>query len=59
MELTVDNIVTEGCADPEIGDRLHISPPYSKSHLAHTFRKLGDPSTRPTGGERSPGGPST
>ncbi len=40
-ELKVAKLVAEGLTNPQIGERLFISPGTVKTHLAHIFAKLG------------------
>ncbi len=40
-ELEVVKLTAQGLGDPEIGERLFIGRPTVKTHLAHTFTKLG------------------
>lgn len=39
-ELEVVELAAEGLTNPEIGDRLYISPRTVQTHLSHAFRKL-------------------
>jgi DNA-binding CsgD family transcriptional regulator len=40
-ELEVVHLAAEGLTNPQIGQRLFISPRTVQTHLAHAFRKLG------------------
>ncbi len=40
-ELEVVKLAAQGLSNPEIGERLFIGRPTVKTHLAHTFNKLG------------------
>jgi DNA-binding CsgD family transcriptional regulator len=40
-ERTVVELVAEGLTNPQIGERLYVSPRTVQTHLAHVFAKLG------------------
>ena len=39
-EHTIATLIAEGLSNPQIGDRLYISPRTVQTHLAHMFAKL-------------------
>jgi DNA-binding NarL/FixJ family response regulator len=57
------DLVAEGLSNPQIGERLYVSPRTVQTHVAHVFTKLGVASRAQLAAEaarrrpaRSPGG---
>jgi DNA-binding NarL/FixJ family response regulator len=53
------DLVVEGLSNPQIGERLFVSPRTVQTHVAHVFTKLGISSRARLAAEaarRSPGG---